>query len=61
MHIPADERRQIGRAKETNLIILTGKTFDNTYFMITHFTHEISLQKFWFYEAPFKSVSRITT
>ena len=40
MHVRADERRQTGRAKENKFY--SQKTFDKTYYMITHFTHEMT-------------------
>ena len=40
MLIPAGERKQAGRAKENKLY--SQKTFDETYYMITHSTHEMT-------------------
>ena len=39
MHVLAGERKQTG-AKENKFYLQ--KTFDETYYMITHFTHEIT-------------------
>ena len=40
MHVPAGERKQTGRAKENKFY--SKKTFDETYYMITHSTHEMT-------------------
>ena len=40
MHVPAGERKQTGRAKENKFH--SQKTFDEIYYMITHFTHEMT-------------------
>ena len=40
MHLPAGERKQTGRAKENKFY--SKKTFDETYYMITHSTHEMT-------------------
>ena len=40
MHVPAGERKQTGRAKENKFY--SQKTFDETYYMITHSNHEMT-------------------
>ena len=40
MHVPAGERKQTGCAKENKLY--SQKTFNETYHMITHSTHEMT-------------------
>ena len=40
MHVRAGERKQTGRAKENKFY--SQKTFDETYYMITHSTHEMT-------------------
>ena len=40
MHVPAGERKQTGCAKENKFY--SQKTFDETYYMITHSTHEMT-------------------